>query len=83
MALTLSNLCAASPAGPHSPIADRAAPGGFTARPRTLAERLVYLEWDATRILARPEAHRPEERSWAEDMIERRHVPPAGNGTRR
>jgi len=39
------------------------------ARPHTLRERLEYLEREARRILASPEAHTPEERAWARDMI--------------
>jgi hypothetical protein len=49
--------------------AEHGAPAGYTARPRTLAERLEFLIADAQRILANPTAFRPEERSWATDMV--------------
>jgi hypothetical protein len=50
-------------------IADRDTPGLFVARPRTLRERMRYLEEEARRILVRPEAFTLGERQWPEDML--------------
>jgi hypothetical protein len=52
-----------------TPPADRRAPVAYLAHPRTLAERLRFLEADARRILAAPEQHRAEEVDWAHAML--------------
>jgi hypothetical protein len=61
--------------------AHRGSPTGYTAVPRTLAERMDFLRRDAERILARPEAYRVEEIAWACDMVAA--APPAGNAETR
>ena len=66
---TLSVLVAATPAAPPAASAERGTPGGYTARPHTLAERMRFLEREAQAIVARPEAYRVEEIRWAHDML--------------
>lgn len=54
----------------HTPPADRGAPTAFVAGPKTLQERLRFLEQDARRILRSMESHRAEEIAWAKAMMD-------------
>lgn len=42
----------------------------YYASPKTLAERIAYLEQEARRILAAPDTHTPEEIQWAHLMLD-------------
>jgi hypothetical protein len=56
-------------AAPRPASVDRGSPGGYTERPRTLAERLAYLEREARAILRAPGRFDPAAVRWAEDMV--------------
>lgn len=71
---TLRVLPAATTATTPAASAESGSPGGYTARPRTLRERLAYLEREARAILREPGNHSPEVLRWAEDMLPAGHV---------
>lgn len=56
---------------PARPAASAASgsPTGYTARPRTLQERMQFLVADARRILGEPGQHAPDVVAWARDMV--------------